>query len=118
MAKGLPKPGAITCIQCPKGCRVTVSPDGTTKGNGCPKGAEYALQEMKAPKRVLTTTLLAPDGSLVPVKTSRPIPKDQVMVWAENLRTTPASAGPIRPGQILLRDPFGIKVDILAADKH
>ena len=118
MAKGLPKPGAITCIQCPKGCRVTVSPDGTTKGNTCPKGEEYALQEQKAPKRVLTTTLLSPDGLLMPVKTSAPIPKDQVMVWAEKLRTIPAPAGPIRPGQILLRDPFGMKVDILATGKH
>jgi hypothetical protein len=40
------------------------------------------------------------------------------MVWAEKLRTIPAPAGPIRPGQILLRDPFGMKVDILATGKH
>ena len=118
MAKGLPQPGAITCIQCPKGCRVTVAPDGTVKGNGCPKGAEYALQEMKAPKRVLTTTLLAPDGSLVPVKTSKPIPREQLMAWAEKLRHTTTPAGPIRPGQILLRDPFDLGVDILAAGRH
>lgn len=118
MAKGLPKPGTITCIRCPKGCRVTVSPDGRVKGNGCPKGEEYALQEGKAPQRVLTTTLLAPDGSLIPVKTSGPIPKDQVAVWAEKLRTIPAPAGPIRPGQILLRDPFGMKVDLIAAGKY
>lgn len=118
MAKGLPRPGAITCIQCPKGCRVTVAPDGTVKGNGCPKGETYALQEIKTPKRVLTTTLLAPDGSLVPVKTSKPIPRDQVMVWADNLRTIPAPAGPIRPGQILLRDPLDIQVDVIAAGRH
>ena len=118
MAKGLPQPGAITCIRCPKGCRVTVSPDGTTKGNACPKGEEYALQEQKAPSRVLTTTLLAPNGTLIPVKTSRPIPKDQVTVWAKKLKPIPAPAGPIRPGQILLRDPFGMKVDILATGKH
>ena len=117
MAKGLPKPGAVTCILCPKGCRIQAGADGKVTGNGCPKGEEYALQEMKAPQRVLTTTLLSPDGSLIPVKTSAPIPKDQVMVWAEKLKTTPAPAGPIRPGQILLRDPFGIKVDIIAAGK-
>lgn len=118
MAKGMPQPGVITCIRCPKGCRVTLTPEGIVKGNGCPKGEEYALQEQKAPSRVLTTTLLAPDGTLVPVKTSAPIPKDQVTVWAEKLRTIPAPAGPIRPGQILLRDPFGLGVDILAAGKH
>lgn len=118
MARGMPQPGAITCIQCPKGCRVTVSPDGTVKGNGCPKGEAYALQEQKAPKRVFTTSLLAPDGTLIPVKTSQPIPKDQVTVWAEKLRTIPALAGPIRPGHILLRDPFGLGVDILAAGRH
>ena len=117
MAKGMPQPGAVTCIRCPKGCRVTLSPSGV-QGNACPKGEEYARQEQKAPSRVLTTTLLAPDGSLVPVKTSRPIPKDQVMVWAEQLRTIPAPAGLIRPGQILLRDPFGIQVDIVAAGTH
>ncbi|MBR3752978.1 MAG: DUF1667 domain-containing protein, partial [Ruminiclostridium sp.] len=68
--------------------------------------------------RVLTTTLLSPDGSLIPVKTSAPIPKDQVTVWAEKLRTIPAPAGPIRPGQILCRDLFGSKVDIIAAGKQ
>lgn len=117
MSKGLPQPGAVTCILCPKGCRIQAGADGKVTGNGCPKGEEYALQELKAPQRVLTTTLLSPDGSLIPVKTSAPIPKDQVMVWAEKLKTTPAPAGPIRPGQILLRDPFGIKVDIIAAGK-
>ena len=79
MAKGLPKPGAIPCIRCPKGCRVMLGADGKTEGNACPKGEEYALQEAKAPKRVLTTTLKNAAGKLVPVKTSAGVPKETLL---------------------------------------
>ena len=115
MAKGLPQPGVTTCVLCPKGCRVTLLPHGEAQGNGCPKGADYARQEATAPKRVLTTTLKRPDGTLLPVKTSAGVPKDRLLSCMAVLRRCAAPAGPVLWGQVVLPDPFGLGVDIIAA---
>ena len=115
MAKGLPQPGTITCILCPKGCRIRTVADGKVTGNGCPKGEEYALQEQKSPRLVLTTTLKRADGSLLPVKTSQAVPKEHLLDYMDRLRkiTLPATSLPC--GTVVLRDPFGIGVDVVTA---
>lgn len=115
MAKGLPQPGVTTCILCPKGCRIQVAADGRVTGNGCPKGAEYALQEQKAPKRVLTTTLKRTDGSLLPVKTSKAVPKEHLLDYMDQLRRVTVSTIPLPCGTVVLGDPFGVGVDVVTA---
>jgi CxxC motif-containing protein len=52
--------GHITCVICPVGCKVFVRKDGvhfTIEGNRCPRGEEYARNELMMPKRVLTTSI-------------------------------------------------------------
>lgn len=115
MAKGLPQPGTITCILCPKGCRIQAAADGKVTGNGCPKGEDYAIQEQKAPRRVLTTTLKRADGSLLPVKTSQPVPKEHLLDYMDRLRKITLPATPLPCGTVVLRDPFGIGVDVVSA---
>lgn len=56
------------------------------RGNGCPKGADYARQEAVDPRRVLTTTLKGADGRLIPVKTSGGVPRDRLLACMETLR--------------------------------
>ena len=108
MAKGLPQPGAVTCILCPKGCRIQTDADGTLTGNGCPKGETYALQEQKAPQRVLTTTLLTRDGQQIPVKSRAGLPRGRLLSCMESLR------GVRLPDETaLLPDPFGLGVDLV-----
>jgi thioredoxin reductase/CxxC motif-containing protein len=114
MAKGLPQPGVLTCILCPKGCRVSQKGDDFT-GNGCPKGADYARQEATSPSRVLTTTLKRSDGTLLPVKTSRPVPKDKLLPLAQRLREIVLPAGEIDSQGVVLQDPFGLGVDVITA---
>jgi CxxC motif-containing protein len=50
----------LTCIVCPIGCRLSVedAADGEllVTGNRCPRGAAYAVEEIRAPKRVVTAT--------------------------------------------------------------
>ena len=116
MAKGLPQPGVLTCVLCPKGCRVTIDSNGETDGNQCPKGEEYARQEVRAPLRVLTTTLKRPDGTLLPVKTSKPVPRERLKEFAARLRTVPAPAGPLPCGAVVLADPFGVGADVITAE--
>ena len=113
MAKGLPKPGTITCIRCPKGCRVMLGPDGKTEGNACPKGEEYALQEAKAPKRVLTTTLKNAAGKLVPVKTSAGVPKEALLRCMDVVRGLPPIQEGLHCGKVAVSDPFGLGIDLV-----
>ena len=68
---------SITCINCPMGCRmtVTVSPEGkvvSVSGNTCPRGEKYAVQECTVPVRMITAVIPVA-GSEIPlsVKTVR-----------------------------------------------
>ena len=116
MAKGLPQPGVLTCVLCPKGCRVTIDAKGETDGNQCPKGEEYARQEVHAPARVLTTTVKRADGSLLPVKTSKPVPRERLIKFAQSLREVVVPDTPLPCGSVLLRDPFGVGADVICAE--
>ena len=47
----------LTCIQCPIGCQLMVSIDGTdvtVSGNRCPRGAAYGEKEVTHPTRTVT----------------------------------------------------------------
>ena len=49
----------MICIVCPVGCHLQVAVDGEdvkVSGNRCPRGEEYAREEILAPKRVVTAT--------------------------------------------------------------
>ncbi|MBE6607408.1 MAG: DUF1667 domain-containing protein [Ruminococcaceae bacterium] len=72
----------ITCIICPRGCEMTVDYEGkkvnSVKGNACPRGSVYAENEILSPVRTLTSTVLCEDGSVIAVKTDKPIPKELI----------------------------------------
>ena len=84
--KGMPEEGSVTCTLCPKGCQVRIEaadgPEGqewTVTGNSCPRGEEFARQELIDPQRILTTTVRVPragsaGGMLLPVRSDRPVP--------------------------------------------
>ena len=82
----------LTCIVCPVGCRLrAVLEDGqvvSVEGNTCKRGAQYALDELCAPKRTVTTTVRVVGGflPLVPVRTAAPVPKERI---AEVLEAAP-----------------------------
>ena len=85
MTKGFPEPDTVTCTVCPNGCQVRYS-DGRYEGNRCPRGEKFAEQERTAPKRVLTTTVKMADGRLLPVRTDRPIGKNNLSRAIEEIR--------------------------------
>lgn len=49
----------LTCILCPKGCRLRVDENDGYKviGNACPRGADYGREEALDPKRTITSTV-------------------------------------------------------------
>lgn len=104
----------ITCIVCPMGCRMTaeICPDGPkVTGNTCRRGVDYAVAELTAPTRTVTSTVRLSGGGSVSVKTREPIAKDKIFDLMRILRTTTVDA-PVRIGDVILSDVFG--TDIVA----
>ena len=119
----------LVCISCPIGCRLEAvrNEDGSVNvtGNQCPKGEDYAKEEINAPKRIVTATVAligAPGGSgegcagiagvcRVPVRTDLPLPVEKIDTLLSELYTLRLEP-PIRRGEVII-DNFentGVKV--------
>lgn len=111
----------LTCIVCPMGCKISVTlEDGkvtNVTGNTCPRGAEYAKNECTNPTRTVTSTILAQDGTPVPVKTDKPIPKDKIFECMEiiNAATLDNSA---KIGDVAIADVFGANIVVSGPHKR
>lgn len=103
----------LTCIACPLGCTLLIELNGknvvSIEGNTCPRGKEYAISECTSPVRTVTTTMKCENGELVPVKTSKPIPKDKVFEAMGIINSTIAKL-PLTVGDIIIPDLFGSHV--------
>ena len=109
----------LTCIVCPSGCPIEVwEEDGEIKVSGytCKRGYEYALEEYKAPKRILTTTIRVKNGLLqvIPVRSNVPIPKEKLFDSLSVINRTIANA-PIKMGDVLIKNILGLEINIIAS---
>jgi len=110
---------SMTCICCPFGCRVHIEGKGEKTqitGHKCKKGEEYALQEIRDPRRILTTTVPIDNGMLclLPVKSNKEIPKNLVKACVIKLSKISVSA-PIKCGDLVCKNILGTEVDIIAS---
>ena len=114
----------LTCIRCPRGCRihVTLGSGGKVEavsGNACPRGDSYARAEVTAPVRSVTTTVPvdgARDEGRVAVKTVREVPKGAVLDVVRALADVRATA-PVEIGDVIARDVAGTGVDVVATSR-
>ncbi len=107
----------FTCIVCPVGCKLVVDGD-QISGNRCPRGLAYALQEIKDPKRVVTTTVAtnSPIKRRLAVKTDRPIAKALVFDVVKTLRAI-VIRNNIDVGDIIISNILDTDVNIVASDE-
>ena len=111
----------LVCINCPMGCRLTVTmEDGkvqSVKGNICPKGEQYARQEAVEPLRVLTS-LMRMEGRQAPlsVKTSQPVPKRLLFDCVHEIFSHRAAA-PVHVGDVIIPNVCGTGADIIATQE-
>ena len=109
----------LTCIECPKGCPLTIEIDGDkvgkVTGNKCPKGIGYAIAEIENPMRIFTSTVLAEGLSvkMVPVRTDKSIPKSRLADAMEMIRMLKVTQ-PIKVGDVILRDFLGLDANLIA----
>lgn len=106
----------LICIVCPKGCHLNVDIDKeNVTGNSCKRGFLYGLNEVKAPKRIVTSTvkIQGVNGQVVPVKTEKEIPKDKIFDVMEEINKAEIKL-PIKVGQVIIEDILGTGVNIIA----
>ena len=106
----------MVCISCPRGCILTVSEDLDVKGSGCPKGIEYARQELLRPLRMLTTTVktTAAEMPRVPVRLSEDVDKNRLMEYMKAINRVVLDHS-CKPGDVLVKDILGEGTDLIAA---
>ena len=108
----------IICLTCPTGCHIQVTDgDGDLRieGNECPRGEEYAREEFREPKRVVTATCrtLSKRAQRSPVRTTGPVAMEHIdellgMIYALEL------SPPMEMGDVVIRDFHGVQVVITA----
>ncbi len=108
----------FTCVSCPMGCKLSAfQEDGGYKIEGytCKRGLEYGLQEMKDPRRNISSTVRIKNGflSMLPVKTSAPIPKDSILS-VMNIINTQKITAPVQCGDVVIPNILNTGVDIVA----
>lgn len=113
----------ITCINCPVGCRMTVTMTSDSKfesvsGNICKRGAIYAEQECTFPMRMITAVIPV-QGRIAPlsVKTASPVPKKLIKLIMKDLSTVKVIA-PVSIGDVIYKDIHGTSVDVVATSNY
>ena len=112
------KQQVITCINCPVGCRMTVTLEDdqvtVVEGNACKRGEAYARQECVAPMRMITASAPVEGRSMpVSVKTSAPVPKGMIAACMQAILNA-AFVPPIKAGDVLILDVCGTGADVVA----
>ena len=102
---------SLTCIVCPMGCSLDIDDSGmdnlTVTGNRCARGANYAQEEIRAPKRVVTATVLIAGSNetdsirRVPVKTTSPYPKENIPALLLEIYKTSVKL-PVKTGDVVI----------------
>ena len=108
----------FTCIMCHLGCSLEVTEENgqviDVKGNTCPKGREYAVQEVTAPMRNIASSIRIDGGELplASVRLSAPIPKKDIFRAMEEIRKVHLTA-PVYIGDVVISHLLGTEADVI-----
>ena len=84
-------------------------------GNLCPKGAQYAAQEVEAPKRTIASSVAVRNGvlPLVSVRLNRAVPKEKLFEVMAEIRKLSLNA-PVHTGDLIVENILGLGSDLIA----
>ena len=105
----------LTCIVCPRGCRLHIDDNNVVSGNFCPRGAKYAIDEITHPTRMITSILRVKNRKdlMVSVKTENAIPKDKIFAVLEEIKKVEINA-PIHIGDVVIENVLDTGINIVA----
>ena len=108
-----------TCIVCPNGCdiRAEVPEDGgdvRIEGARCSRGKAYVLQELKDPRRTISTSMAVRDGelALASVRLTSPIPLARISEAVEQIHKIVLDA-PVAAGDKIIRGLLDMDCDVV-----
>lgn len=104
----------ITCIVCPRGCRMTADIQGdaiTVTGHTCQRGEKHAIGEITNPVRSLTSIVRVSNrrDTMVSVKSAEPVPKGKLFEIMELIRSVQVEA-PVKIGDVILDNVCGTRI--------
>ena len=99
----------LVCIKCPRGCNLVINNE-TITGNLCPRGVDYAKEEMTCPMRIVTA-LIKSSNNVIPVKTSAEVPKDKINDVLKEISKMKSKQ--LKIGDIVKKNICGLGVDIV-----
>jgi CxxC motif-containing protein len=95
------------------GCAIEVEELSVT-GNRCQRGAIYAIEEIHAPRRVVTATVkTAKNTARLPVKTATPCSKEKIPELLRDIYKTTVTL-PVRAGDIVIKNWNNEEIDVIA----
>lgn len=109
----------MICINCPLGCHLIINKQNDlieVSGNTCPRGKEYAINELTNPTRTLTTTVRIKEAiyECLPVISSKPIPKDRIFDVLRVLKDVEVTS-PVRINEVIVKNILDLDIDIIAS---
>ena len=104
----------ITCIVCPRGCRLTADIQGeniTVTGQGCARGAKHAMAAILHPVRSLTSIVRVSNrtDTMVSVKSAAPVPKEEMFAIMEKIHAATVEA-PVAIGDVIIDNICGTQI--------
>ena len=104
----------ITCIVCPRGCRMTADIQGetiTVTGHTCSRGEKHAMAEILNPVRSLTSIVRVSNrnDTMVSVKSEQPIPKSEMFAIMEKIHAATVEA-PVAIGDCVIDNICGTRI--------
>lgn len=107
----------MICIVCPRGCHLTI--DEATleaKGNTCPRGEEYAKNEIVSPMRTITGSVSISGGihPRLAVRTNRAVPKSKMFEIMDVLHACKVQS-PIKRGDVIIENVCGTGANVIAS---
>jgi CxxC motif-containing protein len=103
------------CIECPKGCRLTIDENLNVTGNTCIRGKKYAINEVTAPKRIITSTVVVNSKivSRLPVMTENDVPKELMFEIVKELNNVRVEV-PVKCRDVIIENVCNTGVNIIA----
>ena len=104
----------LTCIICPNGCQLLIDDDMNVSGNTCPRGAKFAVDEIKDPKRSVTSTCKTTfkDTPVIPVRTDGEVRKDDVIKVIEEINKVVINK-PMKINDVVIEDVLNSGVNVI-----